>query len=242
MRLARRVRALQNFVHDLLDLEHVQLKVKVSVYHRLGQGLSRIMFLQTPPVVYRVVFIGDSSVGKTCIINRLMNDKFNSDEQTTVGAMFAMYSEEVESDIIEMQIWDTAGQEKFRSLGPVYYRQAQIGIIVLDLSSKTTLDHLDEWIDTFIKNAGQDALLVIAANKLDLTDHIQISDETLESVSMSNDIKYFKVSAKEGIGIQEMFHYLARYLYDQKHKLDIEATPVQQAAILDKTDKKGCSC
>ena len=174
------------------------------------------MYAKQPPTVYRVVFIGDSSVGKTSIISRLVNNEYKSNEQTTVGAMFMMYSELVNNDRIEMQIWDTAGQEKFRSLGPIYYRQAQVGIVVIDLTSKTSFDHIDDWVDNFRKNAGQEALIVVAGNKSDKKEERQIPDDAINAWSESNNIKWFVTSAKEGTGIDVMFHYIANYLSENK--------------------------
>ena len=202
------------------------------------------MYAKQPPTVYRVVFIGDSSVGKTSIISRLVNNEYKSNEQTTVGAMFMMYSEVVHGDRIEMQIWDTAGQEKFRSLGPIYYRQAQVGVVVIDLTSRTSFDHIDEWIANFRKNAGQEALIVVAANKSDMSDERQIPDDAINAWSESNGIKWFVTSAKEGTGIDTMFHYIANYLSENKTAgFPITTVSAQVQEKKENNDStKSCAC
>ena len=204
------------------------------------------MYSKNPPTVYRVVFIGDSSVGKTSIINRLVNDQFKNDEQATVGAMFVIYSECVNSERIEMQIWDTAGQEKFRSLGPIYYRSSQVGVIVIDVTSKSSFEHLEEWVDNFQRIAGQEALLVVAANKSDMGEEREVSDESMNAWSEANQIKWFLTSAREGTGIDTMFHYIANYLYENRTvgvPVATATVPLQktQKADDDKTEKS-CAC
>ena len=193
--------------------------------------------------VYRVVFIGDSSVGKTSIISRLVSNTYNSNEQTTVGAMFVIYSETVKNERIEMQIWDTAGQEKFRSLGPIYYRSAQVGIIVADVTNINSFEHLDEWVDSFRKIAGSDALLVVAGNKADMGDERQVSNEAMDSWAAANGIKWFLTSAKDGSGIHDMIHFIANYLYENRTTglPTSTATPqLQEKTPNENGEKKSC--
>ena len=199
------------------------------------------MDYRNPPPLYRVVTIGDSSVGKTSIINRLIHQNFNPLEQTTVGAMFVVYSEDVDNNKIEMQIWDTAGQEKFRALGPIYYRNSAVGIVVFDFTSKQSFSHIDMWIENFSKYAGGEALIVAAANKSDLIEDREISDEIIKEWSESRSIKCFSISAKTGSGIKEMFHYIAEELSKNS---SIRVPIVTPSPINQPSEDKsnGCSC
>ena len=98
---------------------------------------------------FRAVTIGESSVGKTCLVNRFIRNKFNNAEANTVGAIYDTYTERRGDQSIEVQIWDTAGQEKFRSLAPVYYRGADAAVVVFDMTKPSTFQCLQSWIDDF---------------------------------------------------------------------------------------------
>lgn len=185
--------------------------------------------------VFRVITIGDSSVGKTSIINKLVNNQFDPHEASTVGAMFVLIVEEIEKTRVEMQIWDTAGQEKFRSLGPIYYRSADAAIVVFDFTQRRTFDNLDSWVEVFSDIAGEDALIVIAGNKSDLADSYQIEDEMAREWAEKNGYMYFATSALEGSGIKDMFKAITERLYGQSKKVT--------TSIKEKDDgNSGCKC
>ena len=156
--------------------------------------------------------------------------------------MFVMHSEVINNDRVEMQIWDTAGQEKFRSLGPIYYRSAQVGVMVIDVTAKQSFDHLEEWIDSFKRIAGRDTLMVISANKSDMVEERVISDEMISKWADDNKIKWFLTSAKEGTGIDPMFQFIAKYLYEHR----TEGVPVSTTTVTigdqDKETKEKKSC
>ena len=99
--------------------------------------------------LYRVIMIGDTLVGKTSIVNKLIYDTFNEKELPTIGSMFALYSKPSNSPKYEMQIWDTAGQEKFRSLTPIYFQNADAGVFVFDVSQRKTFQNIESWISLF---------------------------------------------------------------------------------------------
>jgi len=170
------------------------------------------MTIRNPSPGYRIVLIGDSSVGKTSIINRLVNQTFNYDEQTTVGGLFCNYREEVDKTKIEMQIWDTAGQERFQSLSPIYYRNSSAGIVVFDVTNSASFKHLDNWISNFITHAGSDALVVIAANKSDLVSSSVVTSDHISEWLRDKHFRFFEVSAKSGSGVAELFRYVAQEL------------------------------
>lgn len=121
------------------------------------------MDLQNRDSLHRVVTIGETSVGKTSIITQLVKKSFNPNEKSTVGAMFVVYNQKLDTStlkdelnnvnnnggevVVEMQIWDTAGQERFRSLGPIYYRGAEAAVVVFDFTSLNSFERLQSWID-----------------------------------------------------------------------------------------------
>ena len=196
------------------------------------------MDLDDPLSLYRVVTIGDSAVGKTSIINKLVNGTFDSHEQSTIGAMFVLHVEEVEKTRVEMQIWDTAGQEKFRSLGPIYYRNAAAGIVVFDLTSQASFENLNQWVEAFTSITGSNVVIAIVGNKSDLTESRQVSSEIAQQWADSHEFLYFETSALTGAGLNELFHRVGVELA----KKNVQE---QQAVLISPEPSKtesGCKC
>jgi small GTP-binding protein len=162
----------------------------------------------------RVVLIGDSGVGKTSLITRLVSNKFASDEPSTVGAMFVIHEVNVDGFPIKLQIWDTAGQEKFRSLGPIYYRNSKAGIVVFDLTSPKSFSNVDGWINDFCNTAGADAVIFIVGNKIDLEPVVSL-DEAHNWASKKG-YRFYTTSSLSGTGINELFNAVGKVLVETK--------------------------
>lgn len=169
--------------------------------------------------ILRVVTIGDTSVGKTSIITRLIQGRFNENEKTTIGAMFLLHQEKVEGATLEMQIWDTAGQEKFKSLGPIYYRGAVAAIVVFDWTCETSFTNIGEWVKAFLESCGTDASIILIGNKSDLESEYQVELEEAQRYARENGYLLFSTSAATGSGIHEAFAGIAKEI---KSKLRLE--------------------
>ena len=187
-----------------------------------------------PP--FRVVTIGEASVGKTSITNRLIEEKFNLYEPSTIGANYQPFITAVDGKKVEIQIWDTAGQEKFKSLTPIYYRNAAAGVAVFSLTKQSSFEQLNDLIKSFYETAGHNALLYIAANKSDMIEEISVDFEEAKRWAELNRYKIYKTSAQNGEGIKELFSDLANELYFQK--LNKETT--QRPNIHKKNNQPGC--
>ena len=175
---------------------------------------------------HRIVFIGDTEVGKTSIINRFIKKEF-TDQNPTVGASYFTYMTSYKDKEILMQIWDTAGQENFRAIGPIYYRRAMAAVAVFDLTRKETLDNLNAWITDY-RNYADDKFVIVVGNKQDLEDSITIElDETLE-IARSMDAECIWASAKSGIGIEDIINLLAQHLYNVNEKEAEEKVVIHQ--------------
>ncbi|KAH0786218.1 ras-related protein Rab-5C [Histomonas meleagridis] len=158
----------------------------------------------------KVIVVGDSSVGKTSIVMRYHKNTFFPDHQATVGASFITKSIATKNGKININIWDTAGQEKYRSLVPMYSRNASAAIIVFDLSNPTSFDGMKVWLDEVRQNVPDDCVIVIVGNKSDLPMAIH-SDEAF-SWARENNLEMTFVSAKDGIGIDELFQTVAELI------------------------------
>ncbi|OHT00055.1 small GTP-binding protein [Tritrichomonas foetus] len=164
----------------------------------------------------RVVTIGEESVGKTSITKCFIDNAFNPFEPGTIGANYQQYSHTVNGETIDVQIWDTAGQEKFKSLAPIYFRNAAAAVVVFSLTSKSSFNKLQDWINSFTEIVGSSALIVLAANKSDLLGEIEVEMSEAKEWAESRNYPLYVTSAKTGEGVRDLFIDLAEKLLDVK--------------------------
>jgi small GTP-binding protein len=169
------------------------------------------MKLAPTDAAYRVVLIGDASVGKTSIISRLIDNTFNAHISSTVGANFQQFSQPVGDRIITLQVWDTAGQERFRALSPIYYRGAHAGVAVFSMDNHDSLESLPEQISVFLEVA-KNARVFIVGNKIDLNDQNQFSKSEAEGMAAEQEWPIFFTSAQTGVGVVELFSAICKEL------------------------------
>jgi len=150
----------------------------------------------------KIIFIGDVSVGKTSIINVLMGQKFNNEYEASIGVDFFSKTIKYKGKTIKLQIWDSAGQEKFRSLIPNYIRGSSLVFIVYDISNKKSFDNLQSWID-FVNNI-ENSNIVILGNKTDLDSQRQVTTEEGQKFCSEKNYEFFEVSAKEDNNLNHM--------------------------------------
>lgn len=174
--------------------------------------------------ILRVVTIGDTSVGKTSIITRLTQGRFNENEKTTIGAMFLLHQEKVDGMTLDMQIWDTAGQEKFKSLGPIYYRGAVAAIVVFDWTSEASFTNVGAWIKEFTESSGTDPSIILIGNKIDLESECQVDPDEAQRYATENGYLLFKTSAATGSGIQEAFTGVAKEIRSKMRLEKVDET------------------
>ncbi|KAH0787344.1 ras-related protein Rab-31-like [Histomonas meleagridis] len=160
---------------------------------------------------FNISVIGDTTVGKTCIANAILKKQFDDQFVPTIGAsMFkAIYDN---SGITEtFYIWDTAGMEKYRALAPIYYRDSVAAIVVYDVTKRNTFEGLSDWIKSYHESAGESAPILIVGNKIDLEDRKVQSDEGCD-FAQQNNCKFLEVSAKTGVGIENILPILSQLL------------------------------
>jgi small GTP-binding protein len=163
------------------------------------------MLIEDDKLTFRVVTIGDSSVGKTSIVKKFIHGRFDAFEKNTVGALYESFTDKVGGRDLEVQIWDTAGQEQYRSLSPVYFRSAAAALLVFDITNRQSFENLDDWLLSF-RNAGTDqAILFLLGNKADLHEQQNVKTGEGEEWAASHGCRYFETSAKTGDGIAEVF-------------------------------------
>ena len=155
---------------------------------------------------YKLILLGDQGVGKSCILNRFLNDTFIEDYQATIGLDFQSKNVQIENQNIHLLLYDTAGQEKFRSLIPMYTRDANIILLVYDISNKDTFNHLPDWIRDLTNVNINEIIFVIVANKIDLNAQRAVTLEEGQKFAEEHDFLFQEISAKTGIGFPELFY------------------------------------
>ena len=155
---------------------------------------------------YKLIFLGDQSVGKSCILNRFMNDTFTEDYQATIGLDFQSKNIQIDNQDIHLLLYDTAGQEKFRSLIPMYTRDSNIILLVYDITCKDSFLHIPEWLNDITTVNKEDVIFALVANKIDLTDKRAVTTEEGEKYAKENNFLFQEVSAKTGDGFSDLFY------------------------------------
>jgi Ras-related protein Rab-11A len=181
---------------------------------------------------FKVIVIGDSGVGKSCLTNKATNNIFEENYNATVGFEFFTFNIKMFNKIIKLQIWDTCGQELYRSLITNFYRNSSLAIIVYAINSKASFESIDMWLKELRTHSNPDAKVFLIANKIDLEKDRKISKEEGEKFKEVNKLDYFmEASAKTGVNAQNIFVQAAKMLYEDylKYKTDDETVESEQS-------------
>ncbi|MCQ2817349.1 MAG: Rab6 family protein [archaeon] len=155
---------------------------------------------------YKLIFLGDQGVGKSSILNRFVQDRFEQDYQATIGLDFHSKNATINGANVRLLLYDTAGQEKFKSLIPMYIRDANIIIMVYDVTNTQSLQNTNHWVTETKDLKREDAIFVLVGNKVDLVEQRQVTEKDGENFAKENNFLFMEVSAKTGKNIIELFH------------------------------------
>jgi small GTP-binding protein len=184
----------------------------------------------------KAVFIGDSGVGKTALIDRVVSKDYSRDFTPTIGVTFVRHAVYHEGSIVQFQIWDTAGADTYRTLVPIYMRNARLVFVVFDLTDRESFDNVLEWMAT-LRQVCDDSEVALVGNKCDLTGDRQISIGEGESMRRGINAEfYLETSALTGEGTEELF---ARFLEKAPRKPALARQPdlEQQRATVEIADR-----
>mmetsp|Transcript_23783 Transcript_23783/g.29670 ORF Transcript_23783/g.29670 Transcript_23783/m.29670 type:complete len:202 (+) Transcript_23783:127-732(+) len=160
--------------------------------------------------LFKLVLIGDTGVGKSCLLLRFADDAFTESYISTIGVDFRFRTVKVEGKTVKLQIWDTAGQERFRSMAPMYYRGATAAIIVFDVSKENAWNTIQTWQKDLMTYAEPGVVICVAGNKVDLDPAPSFSEEACRASCSSWDATFHLTSATTGQGVDELFTTVAR--------------------------------
>jgi small GTP-binding protein len=167
-----------------------------------------------PALRFKIVMIGDSGVGKTAIVSRMSQGVFLPDHIPTVGAQFVTGNLNIDGNRLPFELWDTAGQEVYRSLVGFYARDARGALVVVDVTSRPSFDSLAEWL-RFVKGESTEVKIVLFANKIDLVEQRVLTSEQLKAFADQNGLDLFQGSAKTGQAVPDAFERLGDMMWKQ---------------------------
>lgn len=178
---------------------------------------------------FKLVLLGDSSVGKSSIVHRFVKDTFDELRESTIGAAFLSQSIRIKDPngagevMIKFEIWDTAGQERYKSLAPMYYRNANAALVVYDVTEADSLVKAQSWVNELKQKVGDDNLVIhLVGNKVDLVEEeedkraVLVEDAT--TYATEENLLFKEVSAKTGVNIKEVFQTIGERLYEIKQE------------------------
>ena len=161
----------------------------------------------------KLIIVGDSGVGKTNLISRFAEDKFELNSKATIGVEFIYKTLKINDEIFKIEIWDTAGQERYKSISSAYYKGAKGAIIVYDITSEASFNNIDLWINEVQMKVTNDLQIMIIGNKTDLYKERKISVEKGIEKAKSLNLNLFEASALDKTNVNDAFIYLIKEIY-----------------------------
>ena len=189
--------------------------------------------MQKKSTHYKIVLLGDSAVGKSCLASRFIGQDFLEFQEPTIGAAFLTKSMIFNDDQFKFDIWDTAGQERYRSLAPMYYRGAHVAIVVYDITDLSSFNSAKVWIEEIKRRTDESLILLLLGNKKDLEKRRKVSCELVNDyVNDSKNITHLETSAKTNENIDNLFDIICNKLpknlkdnnYDNRLNLETRRT------------------
>ena len=185
----------------------------------------------------KLVLLGNTSVGKTAVLMRYVQNEFVDGTVPTVGASFTTKRiPQSDGTVLKLDLWDTAGQERYRSLIPMYYKDAAVAVVVYDVTSQDSFVGAKEWVQEVKVHTSPDVLIVLVGNKLDLSPRTVRRDIAADYAARC-DLLYFEMSAKSGENVAETFQAIAREIYL------VQSTPRSSLSLKEPSqtsEKSGC--
>ena len=189
--------------------------------------------------LYKILLLGDSSVGKTCFLMRYVNNTFQDVHMSTIGLDYKLKSVQLDDgNIIKIQIWDTAGQDRFRSITKNYYKGAHGIILIYDITTKQTFQNIKNWITTIKEEVSDKVKIVLVGNKIDDEENRKVSTDEGEKMAKEYKLDFHETSAKTGINIDNTFKEIAQQIFETYTKEENKGNKLDNK----KTESKKKNC
>jgi small GTP-binding protein len=188
---------------------------------------------------FKILLLGDTSVGKTCFLKRYTDDTFQDAYLSTIGFDFKFKMVELKNGKkVKVQLWDTAGQERFRTIAKSYYKGAHGIILVYDVTNQKSFDNIKNWVNQIKEEASSKVCIILIANKIDSDERV-VSKEDGKALAKNYELKIYEASAKENINVTEAFQDLIESINENYSNILSTGTKIQKPAPT-KQEKSGC--
>ena len=172
--------------------------------------------------IYKVLLLGDTTVGKTCFLMKYTDKSFIEEHMTTIGLDYRLKSLKLKGGKeVKLQIWDTAGQERFRTITKSYYKGSEGIILIYDVTKMETFENVKTWVSQIREEVSQKAVIYVVGNKIDMEEERVVTKEEGEKLAKELELPFKEASAKNGINVDETFNDLAEMIdniYGKKSK------------------------
>ena len=175
---------------------------------------------------YKIVVAGASGVGKTALVQRLIENNFNPESQSTVGVEFKSFILQLNDQTIKLQIWDTAGQERFKSVSRAYFRNAIGAILVYDISHELSFEAVSTWLTELQELCIPNAFILLVGNKSDLQSTRQVGEQQARDYAEQNHLEFIEASALNGENVLESFSRLANGIVNRVKNGQIQVNSI----------------
>jgi Ras-related protein Rab-8A len=190
-------------------------------------------------ITYKVLLLGDSSVGKTCFLKRYIDNTFQDAYLSTIGFDFKFKNVTLkDGKKVKVQLWDTAGQERFRTIAKSYYKGAHGIILVYDVTNQKSFDNIRNWVNQIKEEASSKVCIILIANKIDSDERV-VSKQDGEKLAKNYELKIYEASAKENINVTEAFQDLIESINENYSNIVSSGTKIQKPSQT-KQEKSGC--
>lgn len=175
---------------------------------------------------FKLVLLGDTAVGKSCLVVRFVRDEFFEYQEPTIGAAFLTQTVALDDATVKFEIWDTAGQERYRSLAPMYYRGASAAIVVYDITNPDSFAGAKSWVKELQRRGDPNVVIALAGNKADLDSRRKVQFEDANAYAEENGILHMETSAKNADNVKDLFVEIAKSLPKNPAQPERDAFPI----------------
>ena len=202
----------------------------MSSSNPLGEDKSKYDYM------FRYIIVGDSNVGKSCLLLQFTDNKFRQNHEATIGVEFGGKTLEIKNKNVKIQIWDTAGQEVYQAITRGYYKGATGAFVVYDITRKETFEHVEKWLEDVRTNASKDIQVILIGNKKDLENERVVSFDDGSSLAEKHNILFLETSAKTAFNVQEAFIKSAEKILEGILKSGVDPNKTNQNVKISSED------